>query len=167
MNLFLLDCKTKSYHMKQIKFFFLALTVCVLAFNSCKKSSTKPKVAAQSISLKFNGTSYTSSTLFASYGKSLNALQVVGTIGTTASVYLAIPLNFKVGTFDIASSQAAATFSNGANLQDTYMATSGSIVITSFTSTTVAGTFQFTGSDMSNVAGTVTSGQFTANYTSQ
>ena len=143
------------------------LAVCILAFSSCKKSNTAPKPAAQSISLTFNGTAYSASAPFASYSKSQNALQVVGNFGTTATIYLAIPLNFKVGSFDIANGDAAATFSNGASLSDSYIADTGTIVITSFTSTTVAGTFQFSGTDLSGVAGTATGGKFQANYTNQ
>jgi hypothetical protein len=154
--------------MKQIKTLLLVLTVCAFAFSSCtKKSNPAPTVATPGISLKFNGTAYTSSAPVASYSKSLNAIQIIGNFGTTATVYLAIPSGFKVGSFDVASGDVATTFSNGANLQDTYIGVSGTVVITSFTSTTVVGTFNFAATDLNSVTGNITSGQFQANYTNQ
>lgn len=140
------------------------LTVCAFVFSSCKKSSITPKVAEQSISLKFNGTAYTSPSPNARYFRSQNSFQIMGNFGTKSAVYVVIPLNFKVGSFDIATNQAGTTFFTGANLQDTYMGTSGTVVITSFTSTTVAGTFEFASKHLSGITGTVTSGQFQANY---
>jgi hypothetical protein len=154
--------------MKQLKTLLLALTVCAFAFSSCtKKSNPTPTAAAAGISLKFNGTAYTSSSPVASYSKSQNAIQIVGNFGTTATVYLAIPSNVKVGSFDVATGEVATTFSNGVNLQDTFLGVSGTVVITSFTSTTVAGTFNFAATDLNSVTGNIASGQFQANYTTQ
>jgi len=153
--------------MKHIKFLSLLLMVSVLAFSCSKKSNPAP--AAAGLSLKFNGTLYTASGTTASYSKSQNALQVIGTFGTTGSVYLAIPSGVKVGTFDLSGSAAAATFSNGADVNHTYLSTSGSLVITTFTSTTVAGTFQFTGGTATSPStnGVVTEGKFQTTYTNQ
>jgi hypothetical protein len=153
--------------MKQIKLEILLLLLCILALGSCKKSNTTPKASVQSIAMKFNGTAYSGSAPFASYSKSQNALQVAAKLGAGTSVYLAIPSNLKVGTFDITKSEAASTFASGTALSDTYIGTSGSIVITSFTSTTVAGTFQFKGTNLSSVTGDITEGKFQANYTTQ
>ena len=154
--------------MKQKKFVFLMLAVCVLAFNSCKKSSTKPKVAAQNISLKANGTAYSSATPIAIYSKTGGTLLITGAFSATSTVVLGIGGITTTGTFDITSGTATASYVTGTTLQDAYLGTSGNIVVTSFTSTTVAGTFAFTGTNLATAATeTITSGQFSANYTSQ
>ena len=143
------------------------LAVCLLALNSCKKSSTNPQTATN-LSLKFNGTAYSYPSATASYNASQNAIQIIGNLNNADVIYVVIPQNLKVGTFDIASGGAAVTFSTSTtNDQDSYIATSGSVVITSFTSSTIAGTFQATCSSLANVAGTVTEGKFQLKYTSQ
>lgn len=149
--------------MKPIKSVLLLLVVCALAFNSCKKNNT-PKVAPQSISLIFDGVTFSSAAPVASYSKSQNALQVTANLGGSTSIYLTIPSNVKVGTFDIATNESAATFIF-LDLLSPFFATSGNVVITSFTSTTVAGVFQFSGENQYNLNATITSGQFQANYT--
>jgi len=104
---------------------------------------------------------YNTSNVSASYSK--GAFQITGTFNTTTNVYLAVPDNAKVGSFDLATGLGAATFVSGSSNE--YFGDSGTITITSFTSTTVAGTFQFNGTDISNGnTCTITSGTFQANY---
>ncbi|WP_295673875.1 DUF6252 family protein [uncultured Mucilaginibacter sp.] len=149
--------------MKPIKWAFLALTLFAVTLNSCKKSATKPAVTS-SIALKFNGTAYSTSTITAAYKS--GALQIIGSYVSGTTLYLAIPSNVKVGSFDLSTGAGAATFSTGSSAS--FFGDSGSIVITSFTSTTVAGTFAFHGTDLttSNTC-TVTEGTFQATYATQ
>jgi hypothetical protein len=152
--------------MKQITYVFLTLTLFAITLSSCKKSNSNPQ-AAESISLKFNGTLVTSSTPIATYYKSQNSLQIAGAFGTTSVVSLTIANGVQVGTFDFSNGNALLSYSTGANLQDTFYSTAGNIVISTLTSTTVTGTFQFTGTDPSNVSGTITEGKFTAKLITQ
>ena len=147
--------------MKQIKF-FVWFGLAILTLASCKKSSSSP-VPSQSISLKFNGTQKSSSTVVASLYTSESTLQVLGTFGSEG-VSLMIQ-NPKVGTFDASNGSVVASYSSGADLADTYLADNGTITITSMTSEAVSGTFQFTGTNQSNVTGTVTEGKFSAKLT--
>jgi len=72
-----------------------------------------------------------------------------------------------LGTYNVSDGNVLLSYSESPSLQDSCIGTTGNIVITSFTSTTVSGTFQFTGTDLSNITGTVTNGQFQADYTEQ
>ena len=153
--------------MKKIKPALLMLTVLVLAFSSCKKKDTKPKTAALNVSFKFNGTAYTSATPIAIYSLSQHALVLTGAFGTTSALSLAVTSGVQVGTFDIASGAAALIFTTGTTLSDSNLATTGSVVITTFTTTTVSGTFQATTTDLASNAGTITSGTFNANLVTQ
>jgi hypothetical protein len=156
--------------MQKIKHLFLMAVVCTVAFSSCKKDSKKPTtpVSTQSISLTFNGTAFSSTAPVALYSKSQGILLITGPFGTTAAISLSINGTIQAGTYDLTSGNALATFATGTNLQDVYTSDSGSIVITQLTSTTVSGTFQFTGTNFTNAAtGTVTQGKFQANLTTQ
>jgi hypothetical protein len=148
----------KNFKPTLLLFLFLG----ILGVSSCKKSSTKPQTAASSVSVKFNGTAYTATNITASYSKSQNALQIVA-INGNVTTYLVVT-NVKVGSFDLSTGGAAVTFSIGT---DAYTATSGTLVITAFTSTTVTGTFQFVGTDLSSKTGTGTDGTFNTGYTTQ
>jgi hypothetical protein len=152
--------------MKQVTYLFLTLILFGFTLSSCKKSNTNPQ-AAESISLKFNGTLVSSSTPIATYYKSQNSLQIAGAFGTTSVVSLIIANGAQVGTFDLSNGNTLLTYSTGANLQDTFYGTAGNIVISTFTSSTVTGTFQFTGTDPSNVTGAITEGKFTAKLITQ
>ena len=150
--------------MKSLKWTFLVLALFAFALNSCKKSSDNKPAATNSIALKFNGTAYSTSTITAAYSK--GALQIIATYVDGSSLYIAIPSNVKVGSFDLATGAGAATFSTSAT--EAFIGETGNITITSFTSTTVAGTFAFTGPDVSNShTGTVTNGTFQTTYASQ
>jgi hypothetical protein len=152
--------------MKQVTYLFLTLILFAFTLSSCKKSNTNPQ-SAESISLKFNGTLVSSSTPIATYYKSQNSLQIIGAFSSTSAVSLIIANGVQVGTFDLSNGNSLLTYSTGANLQDSYIGTSGNIVISALTSTTVTGTFQFTGTDPSNVTGTITEGKFTAKLITQ
>lgn len=148
----------------------LMFSVCVLVFSSCKNDNTNipiPQTAATSISLKFSGNQYTSTAATAIYNKNLDAIQIGSLLGVTAYINLIIP-NVKVGTFDLSGGDASLSFYNGTtSVPDTFFSTSGSIVISEFTNTTIVGTFQFTGVDSLNVTRPITEGQFTTSYTTQ
>jgi hypothetical protein len=153
--------------MKKIKYILVMFAVCAVAFSSCKKSNPKPTTPAQSISLKFNGTALTSSTVVAVYSKTQNAIVITGGFGSTSAVSLAIVSNVKVGSFDIGSGAASGIYTTGSNLADAFIGISGTVAVTAFTSTSISGTFVFTGMDLNSVTGAITSGTFTCNYTSQ
>jgi len=153
--------------MKKITYLLLILTLFAFTLNSCKKSGSNPQTAAESISLKFNGTLVSSSMPIATYYKSQNSLQIIGAFGNTSAISLIIANGVQVGTYDLSNGDALLTYSTGANLQDTYIGTAGNIVISTFTSTTITGNFQFTGTDLSNVTGAITEGKFTAKLITQ
>jgi hypothetical protein len=157
--------------MKKVKSVLLMLVVCALMFNSCKKSDS-PQAAAQNISLKFNGTSYSSSAPVAHYYASNISMSVItivaGFNNNTSAITLTIRYNPMVGAYNLGgNSDIIAGFATGSNLQDSYLDTAGTLIITNLTSTTITGTFQFTGTDLSNITGTVTEGQFSANLITQ
>ena len=147
--------------MKQIKLAFILLTASVLSFNSCKKSSNP--VPAQNISMTFNGTAYSSATPAAVYSKSGNSMAIAGQFSSVSSVALVID-TVKVGTYNIGPTSVSGILFDVNNTSDTYYDTSGTIVVTAYTSTSITGTFQFSVTNGTNNA-TITSGKFNSNYT--
>jgi len=147
--------------MKLLKWTFLAATLLTFSLSACKKSASNAKVN-NSLSLKFNGTAYSTSNVSGSYGSGV--LQIIGTFNTPANVYLAVD-SAKTGTFDLAT-HGSATFSLSQG--NAYFVDSGTITITSFTGSTVAGTFQFNGTNISNGSTcVVTSGTFQTSYSNK
>jgi hypothetical protein len=150
--------------MKSLKWAFLALTLFAFTLNSCKKSANSTPKVTNTVALNFNGTAYTTSTTNATY--STGALQIISTFNSTTVIHLLIQPVVKVGSFDIASGAGWAKFDAGPTVE--FIGTSGNITITSFTSTTVAGTFQFSGPNTFNSnTGATTSGTFQTTYTTQ
>lgn len=147
--------------MKTIKLSLLAVVFCTLVLGSCKKSSNPSPAAAVSMSMKFNGTAKSTSTVVASYYSSENTLQVIGSFNNTDAISLMIQ-NVKTGTFTLPSNDIIASYSQGSEFATTYLGDTGSITITSFTDTQVTGTFQFTGTTTSNATGIISEGKFSA-----
>ncbi|ASU35494.1 DUF6252 family protein [Mucilaginibacter xinganensis] len=148
------------YHkLNNLKSILLLTVFLALVAASCKKSNTNPQNSV-GISLKLNGVAKTSSVVLADYIKSESTLQVMGKFGNSG-VSLMIN-NIKTGTFDVANGDVIATYSNTTNFDDTYIGLSGKVVITSFTSDMVSGTFDFTGNTPDSRTGTITEGKFTA-----
>jgi len=123
-------------------------------------------VFATDISLKFSGSLYISTTATAVYSKLDGVIQIGGLLGNNAYVNLVVS-NVKVGTFDLSNGNATLSFANGTNAPDTFVSNSGSLVITQFTSTEIVGTFQFTGTNSSNVTMSITEGRFLTSYLTQ
>jgi hypothetical protein len=145
--------------MKSFRAILLIFIVFAFACSSCNKSDTNPLII--DISLKLNGTLRSSGSPVAVYYQSSKTLQVSGIFNAIEAVSFTVP-NVAVGPFDIAANNLTVTYSPDANFLDTYFASSGTITITTLTSTLVAGTFQFLGPNAENVIGTITEGKFQA-----
>ena len=153
--------------MKSIKWAFLALSLITLTLNSCKKSGTTPTTpkVTHTLTLKYNGNDYTASTFSVGYS-TMVGLQMSGIFDPNTAMTFSIYSGVKVGSFDISSGNAGTYFTAGTTAPKSYTGTTGTITITSFTSTTVAGTFQFTGTDIADGSTcTVTNGTFQTSYT--
>ncbi len=152
--------------MKPVKILLLLAAFFMLAPMACKKSSSKPQTVV-SMTFKFNGTAETSTLLVATYYKSQNTVQIAGSVGSSQALDLMIE-NIKTGTFDIATDPTIiASYSTALDLDHTYLGTTGKIVITAFTSDTIAGTFEFSGTNGLGQAGSVTDGSFSAKLITQ
>jgi hypothetical protein len=148
--------------MKPIKTLLLLAALFMLMPVACKKSSPKPQTAAVSMTFKFNGTAETATLVVATYYKSQNSVQIAGSIGSSQALGLMID-NIKTGTFDLATDPTIlATYSTALDFDHTYTGTTGTIVITTFTSDAIAGTFQFSGMNGLSQTGAVTEGSFSA-----
>jgi hypothetical protein len=157
--------------MKQRKILLLLFVVFAVAcIGSCKKmANTVP--GSTSISFKFNGSSIVkfqnTSGIYAT-----NSTEFELSAGnTSSSIQLNMGPNFTSGTFDIASGKATIIYtgpiiSGAAAGSNVYRATSGTVVITSYSTTAVSGTFAFTGTSLSGTTCTVDSGKFITGYTS-
>jgi hypothetical protein len=150
--------------MKNLKPILLICMFMAIISASCKKSDNNISTSI-SVSLKFNGSAKSSSTVIADYIKSESNLQVIGKFGNEAvSISIA---NIKVGTFDVATDGALVSYATTADFSNTYLGTTGTVVITSFTSDKVTGTFNFVGTTIDGRNGTVTEGKFSAKVINQ
>jgi len=162
----LLSCENNYRIMKITKTILLFAAAFMLMTVSCKKSNNKPATVAVSMTFKFNGTAQTTKLLVATYYKSQATVQIAGTNGAQGlSLMIQNP---KTGTFDMATDQTLLlSYSSAADFDHTYVASTGKVVITTFSSTNIAGTFSFSGTDGLGDAGAVTEGSFSANLITQ
>jgi len=147
--------------MKPIRFLAFIAALFMLAPIACKKSSNNPQTATVSMTFTFNGTAETSKLIVATWYKSQNAVQIIGSNGTQGlNISFSSP---KTGTFDVATDPTVlVSFSTAADFDHTYLGTTGKIVITTFTSTTIAGTFAFSGQNGLGQSGVIANGTFSA-----
>jgi hypothetical protein len=148
--------------MKLIKSGLLLFVVCGLLAGSCKKTNHSPSVTA-SLSFKANGVAKSTNTITTNYSQSSNTLQLTAVLTNGEILSLAIN-NVKAGTFDVATGAAAVNYTVGSTAIDSYTGTTGNVTISSFTSSTVTGTFQFTGVNTASTSMAITEGAFQANH---
>jgi hypothetical protein len=151
--------------MKPMKALFAMAAVCLVVLSSCKKSSSDTQPAT-TFAFKVDGTAKSTSNVVGIYDKATQTVMITGSLGLTEGVTIGIP-NVKVGTFDVFNDGITATYSNGVDITNTYVAVSGTVTVTSFTSNTVSGTFSFVGTNQSNATKNITEGKFTTKYVSQ
>jgi hypothetical protein len=144
-------------NMKLIKLSLLILVVCGLS--SCKKNNSNSPSVTSSLSLKVNGVSKSTNTITTNYSKSTNILQVEGVFNTGEQLSITIN-NVKAGTFDIATGAAVADYL----ISNSYAGTIGTVTISSFTNSSVTGSFQFTGVNQASTSIAITEGTFQANH---
>ncbi|HZY35443.1 MAG TPA: DUF6252 family protein [Mucilaginibacter sp.] len=145
--------------MKKIKYLYFIAAASAFLFCSCSKKNN-PAPFAPVISLKFNDTAFSTTNMAVSFPH--DTVLINGQFAGQGLIALSIP-NAKVGSFDVATSGATFQFANGPAAQDLYTATSGTIVVTSLTSNTIAGTFAVSVDNVAHTTKTITDGQFQAN----
>jgi len=150
-------------NMKTIKLSLLLFVLCGLLYSSCKKSGSNSPAITPSISLKANGVSKSTNTITTTYTQSTNILLIEGVFNTGEVVSMTIN-NVKVGTFDVATGAAVADYAVSSATIDSYAGTAGTVTISSFTSSTVTGSFQFTGLNPATTSMAITAGTFQANH---
>ncbi|WP_448701591.1 DUF6252 family protein [Mucilaginibacter sp. AW1-3] len=156
--------------MKKAGTLFCFLSLYILLFSSCQKipghttGATPAVTATGNISLKVDGTSMSSTLSIATLYVSTNTIQIIGQLPGTQGINLMVD-NVKTGTFDIVIDNPILSYSTTAAYSDTFLGTAGTITITTFTSDTIAGTFQFTGTNYTtNTVKSITSGVFNLKY---
>ena len=153
-----------------------------LLFSSCEKiaghatgvvasgtsSGGNTNTGSSYLTCKVDGVSKTAALTTATYyvtgGNSIQISGQMGALGSSEGVSIMIQ-NPAVGTFDVATNNTIFTYAVSAT--NYYVATStGTVTITAFTSSTVTGTFSFTGDSFSGT-GTklITNGTFSMPYT--
>jgi len=149
--------------------FALSLLCLGLFLFSCKKSANNipaPLSQQEVISFKMNGNSALLDTTAAVVGQ--NTLQVKGNgnshyfAATDESLYIAVA--GKVGTSVVGDNGVSASINlMFPGLLDQYKATKGTITVTSISTKSVSGTFEFVAADGAGGTINVTDGQFTLN----
>lgn len=90
-------------------------------------------------------------------------MQVEGVFNTGEQLSITIN-NVKAGTFDIATGAAVANYLISNTAVDSYAGTVGTVTISSFTNSSVTGSFQFTGTNLASTSIAITGGTFQANH---
>lgn len=150
--------------MKTLKPLFLLATLFVLASTGCKKNGSTPSTITANVTFKFNGSSKKYTMVNAAYYKSVNpsSIQIIGSEGTQGlNLSITDP---KIGTFNLLDNSVLATYSTSSDINNTYIGTSGKVVITTFTADAITGTFEFSGNNGLNQAGAITEGSFSAKF---
>jgi hypothetical protein len=152
--------------MKRINCILLIFAGCFLIFSSCKKSGANPPIPqtlATSISLEYGGRLFLSPNAVAVFYKPQDALQITAQFDNITSITIVIT-NVGTGTFDLSRGNIVLSFADGLNGPDSFVSVSGSLAITQFSSTSIVGSFQFSGTDSMNVTRQITNGQFVTSY---
>ncbi len=97
------------------------------------------------------------------YASSGNSFQIIAKINGT-EVFSILVNSLAVNTFDVVKNNAILAYGLDSTFPNTYTATAGTVTITSYTSDTVAGTFQFTGSNLAGATKAITEGSFSCKY---
>lgn len=153
--------------MKKITSAVLMLSLLAIFGTSCKKDSDTVKdekdLRSTKLSFKLEGASKTSTHLWAVYGDSQDQIGIHGTLSSSESISLAINDFDGNGEYDVDSEEAVIIYNVGNTTNaETYISTSGTVKITSITSSEVKGTFSGTLSNLSDGTKTVTDGKFEA-----
>lgn len=156
----------------------LALALCALIFNSCEKQaghavgpggSTSTNTGTTNgssyyITFKVDGVAKSANLNFGTIYQSGNTLQILGQLTGTEGINLSVT-NVAVGTFDIVTTNAILSYSTTSTYADTWLGSSGTLVVTSLTSDTITGTFQFIGTSTgSSATKSITDGAFKCKY---
>lgn len=146
----------------------LALTALI---SSCSSDDDATPAATTGVSYTVDGSTVSATTAAASVlGNDIVITGVSGTSTANKGVLLTIPK--RTGTFTLSDTATVATASYLAsgNSSDIYDATSGSIVVSTYTPSTttgasnVVGTYTFTGTNSAGASKTVTNGKFNVKY---
>lgn len=147
---------------KSLQLFLLVLSSCFI-ISSCEKPINHPKVSESTMSGKIDGVllecTFASAQLI-DVGSKTN-LQIIGHKGNDG--FSLMIDDFKgVGTYNLASNNIAIYLLGISGLQDSYMSTTGNIIVTNYSADKIIeGTFQFKGQNI--VTGTdknITEGKF-------
>jgi hypothetical protein len=145
--------------MKNMKYIYLVVMVAVFICCSCSKKNN-PATAKQSISFKFNDTSYATTNV--QVLSEPNLIRVNGTFNSQSFVLLQVE-NPTIGSFNVPGIGGVFQYFTGSIAQNDFYEGYGTIVITSLTSTSLAGTFELSAENPSGVKANITQGQFQVN----
>jgi hypothetical protein len=145
--------------MKRINNVIILLSMCTLLFSACEKSKDDKALVAitgETLTMKLDGSSKTGITNLAAYSNVGKVLLINGMVTTTENVSLTLEAP-KAGTFTVGTGLTDIIYTVGNNY---YEAEKGSIIITSFSTTAVKGTFSGTLSSLGGTKKVVTDGAF-------
>lgn len=145
---------------KNLSVLFLFAIFC-LTFSSCKKPAEQTLGVTAGMSAKVNGVLKTNSgPTVATIYQDLHSIQIIGQFSANEGISLGLN-DIKVGTYDASGDAVIAVYmASTTNTSEHYMGVSGKVTITSITSTTVAGTFEFVAENGSGVKRTISEGSF-------
>lgn len=137
----------------------------LLSISACKKDRAVDNSFSASMSFKLNGKLQQSNAppvadLFVS--NNTNTMQIVGRFNDTEGMSLSLK-NPAIRTYDVVKDTLVLVYTTQPDYNYAYIATSGSLTITSITDANVTGTFQFTGTNGSTATTRkITEGKFAA-----
>lgn len=161
--LHLIDLFTPLFNQFLMKNFvtLALLTAIMVSFFSCKKDSNSSSITP-SLSMKFEGTGWTATTVLATY-TSYNSSTTI-TASKTGDQLVLIYTGTGKGTYNFTDDEAFGSGNIGPVSFSTLVSffPTGSVIVTSYDSSKklISGTFSFTGDNMGGSAFQVTEGKF-------
>jgi hypothetical protein len=146
---------------------FLGLIFLVFAFASCHKDepanpTSSTSTSINKVSMQLDGITYTATSVTAI--DTAGNFLMTGIINNDTAIYFTAKSGAKVGSYNIADDAAGVTFVAGG----AYTATSGTVVVSQVTGTTIAGTFNFiTTNAAGDTTAVVTNGTYQTSYTTK
>jgi|GEM_PF-6809654 len=151
--------------MKRIKILLIIGVAGILALSGCKKKEP-PVSVPTTLTMTAFGQNETTASVKAVYNQSFNTLSITAAFydGGRLSMLVTDP---KAGTFDASTSSLVASVYGKYNVNDKFVAYAGTLNITTYANTVLAGNFSFTTKDLEGEVIQVTGGTFETNFTTQ
>lgn len=141
----------------------LAMLLVACLLSACSEDAPTSNVQSNQMTASIDGAAWTSTSITASKFADQSVVIAQGPNGSVLT--LALGTVAAPGTYEFGTSHTSATYAVGQNAYLTALTTdAGTLTVTGFDATHVAGTFSFTAKNTNNLSIAVTSGTFHVSF---